>query len=322
MQLNVVMLIDAWFPFYGGGQVHVKNLSSVLQEKFNCKVKVFHPNSSKFLDRLVWSFTVVFQVFFYSFFHKVDIIHSHGFVTGISAKVLSLLTRKPCVHTVHGSHLMDKGESGFKSWLEKTILTKIVYSAEITVSSSFNQYPNVNNPIVIRNGVNLTDFDQVNAQKHKNPTIIFVGRNHPDKGVDTLHKAFELVKMQIPNAKLSIVSGGSMFGQKLVEEYKKSHVFVLPSLAEGQPIALLEAWAAGLPVIVTKVGDNPNMVTKDNGFLINIGDYQTLSDKIVFLINNSQTAKKMGESGYNLVKEKYTWDTVAAKTFKIYQGLI
>lgn len=71
-------------------------------------------------------------------------------------------------------------------------------------------------------------------------------------------------------------------------------IFVLPSRAEGQPIALLEAMAAGLPVISTTVGSIPEVVGPDNGILIPPGDLTALQDAITRLAGDSALRARMG----------------------------
>ena len=55
---------------------------------------------------------------------------------------------------------------------------------------------------------------------------------------------------------------GELKGKELINKYKSSHAFILPSIYEGQPLTLLEAWAAKLPVIVTNTGDCRYLVKK------------------------------------------------------------
>jgi len=317
------MLIDAWFPFYGGGQVHVKNLSQQLIDKYHYRVSIFYPRQSDLAYRIIWCFTVVPKVLLLPPVARPQLIHSHGFLPGIPAKIISLLLHIPVVHTVHGSHLMDLGETGFKAVLEKYILTKIKYSGQITVSQSFLKYPNINkNIVVIRNGVNRTEFDQVRVNKSAHPTIICVARNHPHKGLTYLRQAYRHLQPTYPQLKLNVISTG-LHGTKLIAAYKRAHIFVLPSLAEGQPISILEAWAAKLPVIATKVGDNPYLITVGKtGILINPAQPQQLVDAITSLLTHPQTSKRLASNGYDLVKRHYTWDKVAAATHSFYLHLL
>jgi len=321
-RLKTAVLIDAWFPFVGGGQIHVKELTQTLSQNHQVNSKLFYPPHPHLLVRLVWSLLVPFQIAFHHFFTgRFHILHSHGFNSGFSAKFTSLLLRVPVIHTAHGSHLMDQQKKSIKARLEKILLTRIHYSAQITVAANFFKYKNVNKPHLIRNGVNLKLYSP--QTKFNQPTILFIGRQHPDKGFDTLQKAFLTVKSRIPQVQLKSVISANLSPQKLAQIYARSHIFVLPSRAEGQPITLLEAWANKLPVVVTKVGDNPYLVEDGKtGFLVPPNDPDALADKIIDLFSHPDKAKLMGQKGYTLVASKYTWDHIAAQTFKLYQSVL
>jgi glycosyltransferase involved in cell wall biosynthesis len=322
-KLTIAFLIDTWFPFYGGGQVHVKNLRQQLESQFNCHTELFYAGRSNILIRFFWSVIVIIQVLLVSRRKKFNLIHSHGFIAGLPAKILSGILKIPVVHTVHGSHLMDQKAIGPRAWLEKVLLTKIHYDGQITVASNFLNYPNVNTNIkVIPNGVNLEEFNAVRVKKNPFPTLIWVGRDHPDKGLAYLKEAILKVRKKLPTLHAELVTGGSLTGTDLVKAYKRAHVFVLPSLAEGQPITLLEAWAAKLPVIVTPVGDNPKMVKPNiNGFLVEPANTQQLARTILKVLR-SKKASRLGLAGYRLVKQNYTWSKVARQTYAFYQTLL
>lgn len=81
---------------------------------------------------------------------------------------------------------------------------------------------------------------------------------------------------------------GTKTGEELIEEYKKNHIFVLPSLAEGLPIVIPEAFICGLPVIGTDVGDVKKLVDDDSGVLCPPGDVQALSVALVKLMIMTQ----------------------------------
>ena len=116
---------------------------------------------------------------------------------------------------------------------------------------------------------------------------------------------------------------GKIYGDDLIKEYKSSHLFILPSLYEGQPLTLLEAWGAKLPVLVTDVGGNKDFVNEENGVLVNSKDVNGLSKELLKLVNKDRNAlKQMGLSGYQMVKENYTWDKVAKKTWRVYDDVV
>ena len=81
------MLIDAWDPFIGGAQIHVKALLKYFPH--HIKVHLFHAPHPNIIIRALWCLWVIPQVWFYQ--PKFDLIHAHAFVAGIPAKILSLL---------------------------------------------------------------------------------------------------------------------------------------------------------------------------------------------------------------------------------------
>jgi len=317
--MNILVLIDAWFPFTGGAQIQIKNLKEILERKHNCKFVILHSPSANIFIRFLWSFWVIPQAFFLHQKNKFDLIHAHAYWPGVPGKILSWILKIPIIFTVHGSHLLDLKIKSLQSFLEKIILTKIKYDQLISVASNFLKYKNVNKKIVvIPNGVDIEAFDKVKGKKQKPFKILFIGRDHPFKGLAFLKKSMTKVREAFSQARLRIISKGKK-GKELIREYKSSHVFVLPSLAEGQPLVLLEAWAAKLPVIVTAVGENPKMVRNGvNGYLVKPKDTNALAKAIVKVLKNKER-DLLGKRGYNLVKEKYDWQECAKKTYEVYQ---
>ena len=125
-----------------------------------------------------------------------------------------------------------------------------------------------------------------------------------------------------------LISGSSIhylfLGKKnnaeLVRIYKSADVFVLSSRSEGQPLTILEAMAARLPVIATDVGDNRLLVKNGmNGYLVspeNINKLALIMEKII-----SMPHRKLGFRGYTLVKKKYSWDNTAKIYHKLFLSL-
>lgn len=187
--------------------------------------------------------------------------------------------------------------------------------------------------------------------------ILFVGRIRADKGVEYLIKAANMVVNEFgyENARFALVGPTEEFHlpenrrspyldrvMNLIEDYglqqevkltgtvplddlRKLYVacdiFVLASLIEAAPQALVEAMASGKPVIGTRVGAIP-MQIKDGqtGFLIDSADERQLAEKIKYLIDNPNKAKKMGAYGRKLAEEKLGWSKIAEKLLQVYKA--
>ncbi len=100
-------------------------------------------------------------------------------------------------------------------------------------------------------------------------------------------------------------------------------VFVLPSLWEGLPLTLLEAMAAGVPVIATNVGSNPEIVADGvNGFIIPPKDSQTLAQRIKELLADPKNAGRMGAQGQKTISKSFTIDHMVHEYEKLYSKLL
>ncbi len=85
---------------------------------------------------------------------------------------------------------------------------------------------------------------------------------------------------------------------ELRELYATSDLFVLPTLADAFSLALMEALAASLPVVATRVGGIPDIVLEGKtGFLLDAGDSAALGDAIETLVADSNRRRRMGEHG-------------------------
>jgi len=147
--------------------------------------------------------------------------------------------------------------------------------------------------------------------------VLHVGRDDEVKDYDTLIKAFKIVKSKFPevvfwqagadkkvkqamkeNDFLEVELKGLVSADDLVSIYNKSKIFVLSSRSESFGKVLVEANACSKPVVST-VTTGAKEIVEDgfNGFLVSIGDYEALAEKIIYLLNNESEAKKMGEQG-------------------------
>jgi glycosyltransferase involved in cell wall biosynthesis len=208
--------------------------------------------------------------------------------------------------------------------------------------------------VIIPNGVNLKEFQGANSKAQSRallglPTdkkiILFLGSLTARKGSQILVNAMNKVIAKSPNTVLVIVGDGSQ-KSKLQESinrlelnnaviltgsvsenqkiayYRSADIFTLPSFAEAFPLSLLEAGAAGLPVIATRVGGIPNIVEDGaNGLLIEAGNCDDLADKISYLLDDGTLRETMGSTGRKMAAQ-YSWEAISDKTELLYFDIL
>ncbi len=151
------------------------------------------------------------------------------------------------------------------------------------------------------------------------------------------------VKEKLPSVKFILVGDGelrtnlqSAIGNRQLEKdiillgwqrnipeiMQITDIFVLTSLWEGLPRTILEAMASGKPVVATAVDGNREIV-KDGitGFLVPPKEPKMIAEKIVFLLNNSELRKKMGEEGRKTINDSFDIDQMVAQLNQLYQDI-
>jgi sugar transferase (PEP-CTERM/EpsH1 system associated) len=103
----------------------------------------------------------------------------------------------------------------------------------------------------------------------------------------------------------------------------QADAFVLPSLYEGLPLSVLEAMAAGVPVVVTRVGGNPGIVDDGrNGLLVPAGDAPALAEAMGRIVDDAKLARTLGEEGRRRVAERHDIERVAERTYRLFGDLL
>ena len=100
-------------------------------------------------------------------------------------------------------------------------------------------------------------------------------------------------------------------------------VFVLPSLNEGLPMALLEAQAAQIPVVATRVGAIPDVLENGvTGMLIPPKDPQAIAEAIIMILSDKQLASGIAQKGFERVRDNFSSEKMASKYLSIYRELL
>ncbi len=155
--------------------------------------------------------------------------------------------------------------------------------------------------------------------------ILHVGRDDKVKDYPTLIKAFKIVSQKLPNTKfvqagadleikkaiqnfgpLEVDILGKVSAENLINIYHRSDVVVLSSTSESFGKVLVEANACGKPVVSTATTGAKEIIQHGyNGYLVPVGNANALAENILYLLNNPELAKTMGENGRKSVQEKY-----------------
>lgn len=114
---------------------------------------------------------------------------------------------------------------------------------------------------------------------------------------------------------------GRINAAEFVRQYARSGLAVVPSLYEGFGLPVGEAMACGVPVICTTGGALPEVVG-DAGRLVPPADVDALAAAIVDMLENPETARKLGQAGYRRVQAQFTWNNAAERTVDAYREVI
>ncbi|MBI4709035.1 MAG: glycosyltransferase family 4 protein [Candidatus Portnoybacteria bacterium] len=144
--------------------------------------------------------------------------------------------------------------------------------------------------------------------KDKKILFLFIGSGQQENNL----------KLKIKNLKLGnkVLLIGSI--PKAHEYLKALDVFVLPSLKEGLPYTILEAMAAGIPIIASNIGGIPEMISDNhNGFLISPDDAETLAERILQVLENKELTQRFSQNSLEKVKN-FSLEAMVEKTKKQY----
>lgn len=296
-----------------------------------------------------------------------DIIHAVG-VRSFQSLIAALVARKrniPLVVSDQGGLTThpDLNESGlFKKLLIKiqTVMinfiikqaTKIIAANEYE-KKIFSEFCDDSKITIVRNGIDIEDLTSNTSDFKKKyrigEFILFVGRFHKVKGIDTLLKALSLIKdkEELLNVKLVIMGVDFGFESTMLEmintlkikhkvlviknpsrvdvisAYNESKFLILPSRWELSPLTPLEGFAFKKPIITTNAHGIPFTVKdKENALLVQPEDHQALADAIMELLRDQKKCLEYGLNGYKLVQEVCNAETMANNTLKVYQQII
>jgi glycosyltransferase involved in cell wall biosynthesis len=157
-------------------------------------------------------------------------------------------------------------------------------------------------------------------QTHPDWKLVFIG----SVSVEEYHRKIiaEIEQLGLKEAVL-IIPGLKPDDPLLPSAYKAAELFVLPTANEPFGIVILEAWAAGTPVIATRVGGIPGFTTDGENILLSEdNDAAMLTAKMEQLAGSPELQDKLAKNGFAEVAAKYDWSAIAARVMTIYEEVL
>jgi len=277
---------------------------------------------------------------------RIDILHSNSRTTQVLASAVSKKTGIMHISTCHGFFKKRFSRLVFPCWGEMVIA--ISESVKDHLVRDFRVNPEKIR--VVHSGIDLVRFRIEDIENRPDikmglglgggPVIGIIARLSQEKGHIYLIQAMRQVIDKVPQAQLLIVGEGRMKKALLglIEKLglNKSvflvpsvvdtphalsvmDLFVLPSLKEGLGLALMEAMAAGLPVIGSSVGGIKSLIRdRDNGLLVKAADADCLAEAIVELLKNYKQANSLAARARIFIKENFSQSKMVLETERVY----
>lgn len=290
---------------------------------------------------------------------KTSILHAHSSKGALVGRLAAVVARTPVViFTAHNSIFYEEWP-GWKKRLFASVEKFLARFTDriITVSDALKQeimemegLPS-KQITTIYNGIEVDKFtgksDPLHIRKSMNipelgPVVGTIARLAPQKGISFFLKAASLLKEYQVNF---VIIGDGPLEESLKQEavdlglqgrvtftgrredisdiLSTLDIFVLPSVTEGLPLTILEAMAAGKPIVATRVGGIPEVIVDGKtGIIVPPKDPEAMAVALASLLGGREKMAKIGLAGQKLVKDKFTIDTMVERTMNLYSQLL
>jgi glycosyltransferase involved in cell wall biosynthesis len=287
-------------------------------------------------------------------------VHNYGYFPAYSASFCRPLNGIPIVLSAHTTSKVSVGIFARRFYNETLGKFAVKMADHIICSTEDERNYLISvgaDPLrtsVIPNGVDLEKFAAGSTSfsfKEKfdisGKIVLSVGRLSKEKGLDYLLMAASKVKNNLPRTRVNFVLVGPDCGEKarlsslaqrlgieenvlfagplrnaeLASAYLESDVYVLPSLFESFGITLLEAMAAGKPIVASHYSAAPELLKNGAmGYLVNLYCPEEMAKALETLLIDDQLADRMGRTN-RLIAAQYSWNQIAEKIEKVYDAV-
>jgi glycosyltransferase involved in cell wall biosynthesis len=320
-----------------------------------CSVRVYDvqtPEGTGAAGFLLGAIIGASQLMAFPFRRRPDIVHVHTshrysfYLSSLYVLFCSVFWRRPVVIHVHGSAFDEFVDTASRP-LRWTLALVFGRCAAVIVLSSY--WASVLEGLVapdklhiMPNAVDVREYEPTFSGRV--PHVVFVSNLLRRKGVPELLRALDRLRgaADSPPFRVTIAGDGPLatdveaFAARskdveylgYVSEPRKRRllengtIFVIPSLAEGLPISLLEAMAGGNAVVATNVGSIPEVLDEANGELVPPGDDEALTAAIRRFLVDPEGTESAGRHNREMAVEAYSWTERAEELTTLYQTVV
>jgi phosphatidylinositol alpha-mannosyltransferase len=283
-----------------------------------------------------------------------QLLHTHTPRSAMIGSVAAALAQRPMVHHVHSptsrdthSALRNSANTAVEHWCLAKARRLIVVSSSLRCYLEQKGF-RAERITVVPNGVPVHE-QHIDWRMPDGPWVVgTVGLFRPRKGIEILIQALHLCLQRGVDVRLLAVGGfdGEAYRQAMVQlaeklgvanriewtgfttdvraELNRMHIFALPSLyGEGMPMALIEAMAAGLPVVATAVEGTPEVLSPAGaGLLVEPANAGQLADAIASLVALGPRTREVADAGRRRQIERYSDTAMARAVADIYNHVL
>jgi glycosyltransferase involved in cell wall biosynthesis len=282
-----------------------------------------------------------------------NLVHAHGYKAALLSRPASRIKNIPCLVTIHGE--LAHGANGrlaplyrgleryFSRWTDGYITVSQWLANQLTIT--YGVHPE--RITVIPNGIctKAKDVPQGGDLPFTEDEIVVgtVARLAPQKGIADFLQAADQVSRKLPQVKFAVVGDGPLragleemcrelglagrvaftgFRPDVPALLRRFSLFVQPSLSEGQGLTVLEAMAAGCPVVASNTGGLPELVVHGRtGLLTEPGNAESISAAVLRLLGDSRLCQELAAEARNVVL-RYDLQVMVRQTGDLYRRIL
>jgi glycosyltransferase involved in cell wall biosynthesis len=283
----------------------------------------------------------------------IHLVCAHDFKSNFYAFFIRMMTGIPVISVFHGRTMKDL-KIRIYYLLDALIMSQMdtVICVSESQRNSLLRFLPSRKIQVIPNAVDIEEILRLSGEAatgvpplyQKQKWIVFVGRLSREKGLIHLIRAFSRLTLIHGQVALLIIGDGPDreklesfvnslqlnlsvyflgFKSNVYPYIRQAEFLVLPSLTEGMPVVILEAFALRKPVVATRVGGIPEVVRNDKeGMLVGARNESELGNAIARLIQRTDTTKQMGENAFRRVRQEHSFDVQTKRYHAIYRKIL